>query len=134
MSVYGVCFILCAVMNHDLARHNKYDPQIPFLMDSGNPYAHHVQGAHAALQEEPWLFLNTGTLTFGDDNAHNLLQAADVIAWASRARTIQPFSKGYEPLDGIFNEAHVQQDYPPEAIAQMAVGLAKLRRDGLLAL
>jgi hypothetical protein len=81
MGVYGTAFILCACMTHLLAKHNNYDKRTPFLMDSGNPYADHVRGAHAELQEERWRHMNVGSLTFDDDEVRTPLQAADVIAW-----------------------------------------------------
>ena len=41
IGVYGMCFILCAHLNHLLAKQNAYSQRIAFLMDSGNQYAHH---------------------------------------------------------------------------------------------
>jgi len=128
MGLYGVCFMMCAVINHQLAQHNKYDKRIPFLMDAGNQYAHHVRGAHAELQKEHWRYMNVGSLTFDDDKLWSPLQAADVIAWASRVREqTGQFTNGYEPLVGLFDGAHEQPPLPDSAYDELAVAIQALR-------
>ncbi|MBZ5594188.1 MAG: DUF3800 domain-containing protein [Acidobacteriia bacterium] len=124
MGVYGSCFILFTLMNHLLAQQNKRDDRIPFLMDTGNPYKHHVVEAHEAMVElQKAEFFNLGSLTFDDDEQIQALQAADVVAWASRQSTIGPFTNGYEPLSGLFDEAHVQEPYPEKALEELAAKL-----------
>jgi hypothetical protein len=123
--------MLCAAMRHRLSEHNRYNDRIPFLMDSGNQYAEHVRQAHSAMQEEQFRAMNVGPLTFDKDDFWSPLQGADVIAWASRVRAQgDPFTNGYEPLDGIFNEAHVQEAYPEKAMAELAASLDELRQKG----
>jgi len=128
LSIYGACFVLCAIMNHRLAEQNKYDARIPFLMDAGNQYAEHVRVAHATMQTDEWKHMNVGSLTFENDRACNALQAADVIAWASRQSVIGPFSNGYEPLANLFNEAHVQEPFSESEMAGLAARLDEIRR------
>jgi hypothetical protein len=118
-------------MNHLAAQHNNYGERIPFLMDSGNPYANHVRGAHAEMQTERWRHMNVGSLTFDDDEQINALQAADLIAWASRVKAEHGnFDNGYEPLVALFNEAHIQEEYPESAIAKLAGRIENLGRSG----
>jgi hypothetical protein len=133
MSMYGMCFILCAHANYLLTQQNQYDEKIPFLMDSGNQYAEHVRAAHAAMQEEGWKTMRVGSLTFDRDEDWFPLQAADLIAWASRVKAMgDSFDNGYEPLAALFDQAHAQQGYPEEAIAQLAAALDVFRQTGKL--
>ena len=100
-------------------------------MDSGNAYANHVRGAHAAMQQDRWRHMNVGSLTFDDDRVWSPLQAADVIAWASRVRAeSNTFNNGYEPLEQLFDEAHAQETYPEKAIASLSANIEKLRQNG----
>ena len=129
MGVYGMCFFLCAHLNHRLAKENRYAERIAFLMDSGNQYAEHVRVAHAVMQKD-WKAMNIGSLTFARDEEWSALQAADVIAWASRVKAQgNSFNNGYEPLDGLFNNAHAQE--PPFSeieIADLAAVLDEFRQ------
>jgi hypothetical protein len=135
MSTYGACFMLSAIMVYKLAKQNKYTERIAFLMDSGNQYADHVRGAHAAMQEKPWKVMQVGSLTFDKDELWSSLQAADVISWASRVRAQGDlFNNGYEPLDGLFNEAHSQETYPEKAIIELADSLDSLQQSGKFSL
>jgi Protein of unknown function (DUF3800) len=129
LGLYGACFILCAQMSDKLAKQNDYKERIPFLMDSGNPYADHVRGAHAAMQERHPR--DVGALSFDKDEYVMPLQAADVIAWASRVRARgDEFTYAYEPLVGLFNGAHAQEPFPESARAALAADFDDLRRKG----
>jgi hypothetical protein len=131
MGLYGACFIICAEINHQLAKHNGYDERIPILMDSGNPYADHVRGAHAELLEERWKEMRVGSLTLDDDKLWTPLQAADVIAWASSVREqTGTFNNGYEPLMDLFDEAHEQHQYPEGALETLAANIQERRDKG----
>lgn len=107
IGIYGMCFVLAVVMNHKVAEKYGSQKRIPFLMDIGNNYKHHVLSAYeniVARQKagEQW---NVGSLAFDTDDL-NVLQAADVISWSARRRLTMDFPKGFEPLEGIFNEDH----------------------------
>jgi hypothetical protein len=131
LGLYGACFLVCAEINHLIAEHNHYTKRIPFLMDSGNAYAEHVRGAHAELQEPRWESLKVGSLTFDDDLYWTPLQAADVIAWASRVRVERGhFDNGYEPLIDLFDESHVQRSFPESALDTLAASIESLRMKG----
>jgi hypothetical protein len=105
-SVYGMCFILAAVMNHKLAASKSYGKTIPFILDTGNPHKGHVAKAHAAMIE--WQkdeFLNVGGIHFEDDKHLGILQAADVVAWGARRRTTgKPFGYSFEPINDILKK------------------------------
>src|ERR1700733_10146026 len=75
-SVYGMCFLLSVVMNHAAAAQNNYHEKIPFILDSGNPYAEHIRKAHAEILEwQKTSSLHMGTLTFAEDDDFGILQA-----------------------------------------------------------
>ena len=83
--------------------------------------ADHVRDAHNELQEERWKEKRVGSLTFDDDKFWTPLQAADVIAWASRVREqTGKFDNGYEPLSALFDEWHEQESVSESELSQMA--------------
>jgi hypothetical protein len=72
--------------------------------------------------------MNVGSLTFDDDKLWSALQAADIIAWASRVRAQSDhFHNGYEPLAGLFDNAHIQEKYPEKALAQLSARIDAFR-------
>ena len=77
-SVYGMCFLLAAMITHRLAQVNLYDGKIPFILDSGNPYANHVRSAHASIVEiqRSGKSLHVGSLAFSEDQDFGILQAS----------------------------------------------------------
>lgn len=115
-SVYGMCFSLALLMNHQLATLQNYKERIPFIMDAGNPHAEHVRQAHAEflrMQREDG-FLHAGGLYFGDDTEFGVLQAADVIAWGyRRISTHHRLPPGMEIISGILwpENGHNQERY-----------------------
>jgi hypothetical protein len=103
-NVYGMCFLLAVMMNHQSALQNSYQDKIPFILDSGNPYAHHVRSSHATIvqMQREGAYLHMGSLTFAEDDDFGILQAADVIAWGARRRiTNIPFGFAFEPISRI---------------------------------
>jgi hypothetical protein len=126
-SVYAMCFNLMVVMNHKLAE-GTYNGRIPFILDSGNPYADHVRQAHSAaikFQREE-RFLNAGGLHFDDDANVGVLQAADVIAWGvRRSKSNKPFPAGFEPIPGIFDHGHNENPWTPELLKELGEGLLR---------
>lgn len=67
--VYGMCFTLFAMAAHEAAKKNNYTERIPYILDDGNPYKHHVVAAHSnmlAFQRAGHDF-NVGSLTLDDD-------------------------------------------------------------------
>jgi hypothetical protein len=83
------------------------------------------------MQEDQWKAMQVGSLTFDKDENWSPLQAADVIAWASRTKVERgSFDNGYEPLTGLFDKPHVQQEYPEDAFAALAKSLEAFRQTG----
>ena len=123
-SVYGMCFILSAVMNHKLAASKSYGKRIPFILDHGNPYKRHVVKAHATMIEwQKDVFLNVGGLHFEDDKDLGILQAADVVAWGARRRTTgKTFGYSFEPVNDILKrqEGHGEADWKGEWLKQVS--------------
>lgn len=132
MSVYGLCFILSAYSNHLRAVHNKYEKNIGFLLDSGNPYADHVREAHSTLlvwqKSEP---LHAGSLTFASDEDVSALQAADLVAWSVRRRLVNgKFENGFEVLLEIFDEAHSEESWEGTALQLLSDRLVPFTENG----
>lgn len=121
-SVYAMCFNLIVVMNHKLAEDNRYSGRIPFILDSGNPYAEHVRQAHAAVMsfQREGHFLNAGGLLFDDDTNLGVLQAADLIAWGvRRSKSNKPFPIGFEPIPQLFDRGHNEASWTPELLKEV---------------
>jgi hypothetical protein len=125
-SVYAMCFNLVVMMNHKLAE-GRYVGRIPFILDSGNPYAEHVRGAHAgALECQREQFLHVGGLFFEDDANLGVLQAADIIAWGVRRRASnRHFPNGLEPIACIFDSGHNENIWKPEWLKTLGEGLLR---------
>ena len=128
-SVYGMCFILSAVMNHKLAASKSYRKKIPLILDNGNPHKGHVVKAHAAMIEwQKGTFLNVGGLHFEDDKDLGILQAADVVAWGARRRTTgKMFGHSFEPINDILNEqkGHGEADWKGEWLKEVSNAVMK---------
>jgi hypothetical protein len=103
-SVYGMCFLHVAYLNHRIAVRNNYRETIPFFLDTGNPHKGRVVAMHELLTriQREGTFLHVGALTFADDIDFGTLQAADVIAWLERRRVSNiPLAYGFAPLEKI---------------------------------
>jgi hypothetical protein len=128
-SVYGMCFILAAVMNHKLAATKSYGKRIAFILDTGNPHKDHVVKAHATMIEwQKDSFLNVGGLYFEDDRNLGILQAADIVAWgARRRRTGKPFGYAFEPINSILNrqEGHGEADWKAGWLKEVSEAVMK---------
>ncbi len=111
-SVYGMCFILAAMVNHKIAENHNHKERIPFILDSGNPNAEHVRMAHASmLKFQKDSFMHVGSLTFDEDENLGILQAADVVAWGARRKATKiPFGCGFSPVAEILKEENYHQE------------------------
>lgn len=131
-SVYGMCFILAAFLSHELAEVNAYTDRIPFILDTGNSNKSHVIEAHAWMvksQENASDFLHVGSLTFDDDKNFGILQAADVVAWATRRKRTEGGTGligHYEPLERRFYRHHIYETWTPEQLSQFGRRLANM--------
>ncbi len=121
MSTYGMCFIAAVALSEHLATHNQYTKKLPYVLDSGNPYAQHVLSAHEGMVEEQQKgsgLVHMGGLSFVKDEDLTPLQAADIVCWAVRRKaTEKPFNNGFEPLEAAINPlTHSQANYPKHAM------------------
>jgi hypothetical protein len=122
MGVYGMCFILAAVLNHNQARSQNYPDRISYLMDTGNVYRRHVEEAHLQMQRfQNAEFLHMGALGFDSDSEVLTLQGADVVSWTARRKLTGDFRRGFEPLESILDEPdHIQQEFPDDLMVELA--------------
>ncbi|OGP71137.1 MAG: hypothetical protein A2Z73_06225 [Deltaproteobacteria bacterium RBG_13_60_28] len=111
MGVYGICFMGCAHLVFLSARDSQYHKDIAFILEQGNEHTSHIFYAHkemARIQKHKEMQIYIGSLTF-EPKQISALQAADVIAWGARRRTIgDPIGKGFQPISQIINQNHVQ--------------------------
>jgi hypothetical protein len=110
MGVYGICFLLLAVMSGKHADATGYSETVPFVMDTGNPYRRHVVDAQKFLTTifQHLYPIHAGNLTFVGDTDDPAIEAADVIAWNVRRKLVSQFNNGVEPLAGILGEHHME--------------------------
>jgi hypothetical protein len=122
MGVYGMCFLLVVAMNSRIATGLRGTRRTPFLMDTGNPYKHHVMLAHESaieMQNAGIADWKLGALAFDTDTNIVALQAADVIAWAVRRQITNGFGEGLEPLEGLFNGDHISEAFSAGTMTEL---------------
>ncbi|HEY4359865.1 MAG TPA: DUF3800 domain-containing protein [Bryobacteraceae bacterium] len=124
MSIYGMSFFHVVMMNHDNARHNGYEKRIPYLLDRGNAFRHHVEQSHniAMDMQEGGNFLHVGPIAFDSDTNNAPLQASDMIAWSVRRKDSEGLIGKFEPLSGLFNQDHREDELTDEGMAEMESG------------
>ena len=127
--VYGMCFTLFAMATDQAAKHNRYADRIPYILDDGNPYKHHVVAAHSnmlALQRAGHDF-HVGSLTLDDDAVWGMLQAADIISWGARRRaSALPLGRAFESINKLFTDSsHIEGNWEPEWLRQLGKLLSK---------
>lgn len=120
LSMYGACFANLVMFNGLGAEMAQYRADIPYVLDTGNAYKHHIIDAHDLLRKSD---LKTGTLAFDFDEALAALQAADVISWTQRRKQAAELKSGFEPLVDILNDRHFEASYKPEWMAKVANAL-----------
>jgi hypothetical protein len=131
-TIHGVCFLVTAVAMSKFADMHgcKYD--IPFLLDDGCPDRKDIDRIHDFMVSnfQKSYHSHFGPLAWGDDEKVVPLQAADVIAWATRRRAANDsFSNGFEPLIDLFDEHHLEHEFEDPWMADIAASArAKLGR------
>jgi len=124
-SIYATCFIVAVVINHKLAL-GRYAQRIPYVLDAGNPNAEHVRIAHKELLlwQKEGHFFHAGGLYFDDDAEFGTLQAADIIAWATRRRAHgKRFPRGMEPIEALFPAGHNEPEISRKLLKQLGDNL-----------
>jgi hypothetical protein len=125
--LYGMCFTLFSMMTHHTAIQNNYPLPIPYILDDGNSYKHHVVSGHASVMliQRQGMPLHMGSLTFDDDAVWGLLQAADLIAWGARRRATKlPLNGVFESIKKVFDEYHTEVEWKKEWLQESAMRLA----------
>lgn len=125
-SAYGVAFLMCVTVNHESAAFHGYNGPIDYVLDEGNKYRHHIEGMSRAIGTIPELRrFRVGGLTFEDDSGTIPLQAADVVAWATRRRSARRHFQGVlRPLEGLFDEFFVESPLSDAPLRQLAESIA----------
>jgi hypothetical protein len=128
-SFYGMCFLLMVMLNHKLAEGNKHTGRIPFILDTGNPNKGHVVDAHAeAIKMQRDTFMHLGGLHFEDDRDFGILQAADVIAWSSRRKSVKKvLPQSFSPLERILTEenGHIEKPWTEDWLSEISKRVMK---------
>jgi hypothetical protein len=125
-TIHGACFLVTAVAMTKWADMNGCKYEIPFLLDDGCPDRKDVDKAHDFMVNH---FQKTypshfGPLEWGDDEKIVALQAADVIAWATRRRSANEiFANGFEPLMDLFDGHHLEHEYEDAWMAEVATAM-----------
>ena len=98
-----------------------YRDNVAYLLDTGNPYKHHILDAHGSIVKSKDRFpLNVGALGFDCDDAISALQAADVVSWSVRRNLASELKSGFEPLAELFDSKHREIPYAPEWMMSVA--------------
>lgn len=119
VSLYALCFMLCAHQCFAMAQFNHYYGRMAFLIEEGNEFAEHVRRAHAGMiqmRKEGRIYISDGSLTF-EPKELSPLQAADIIAWGVRRKISNiMIIKGMEPINKIFEDKHIQNQYTEDLL------------------
>jgi hypothetical protein len=112
VSMYGASFVQVAMINGIQLRNGGSKDPVRYRLDAGNHYREQIVEGHAVLlaneEQHP---LNIGSLEFDSDDDVAALQAADVIAWAVRRKLASTLKSGFEPLEELFDDYHVEVEY-----------------------
>jgi hypothetical protein len=132
MGVYGMCFLVLAVMLGKHADATGYRETIPFLIDTGNPHRHHVVDVHKFITTtfQQMYPIHAGSLMFVSDTDDPAIEAADVIAWTVRRKLVGLFNNGFEPLAEILAEQHMEQPLEDEWMDEIAAAIRHRKATG----
>jgi hypothetical protein len=128
LSSYGLAFMMCVAFHSKNAAHHGYEDRIDFVLDAGNPRSSHVRKIHEIVTaDETMKMYQVGTLAFCDDETVPALQAADVIAWATRRRRSgKQFNSAYQPLLGLFNNTYIENALDDATLADLSARFAAI--------
>ena len=132
-SVYALAFMMAVEINRASAARQNYNGEIDYVLDDGNRFKRHIVQMHDVIGRLPEPAEHkVGSLVFGTDAEIHALQAADVIAWATRrVKAGKQFQSVHKPLNGLFDRYHADAPAPADIIGQMAKRFA-LAEAGLL--
>jgi hypothetical protein len=103
---------------------------IDYVLDDGNQYKKHILQFHDAIHKNSDLAeFRVGALTFNTDTNVPALQAADVVAWASRRRKAgMPMTRHYEPLNRLFDDCYADSPAPEDVMKVMSERFALVEK------
>ncbi len=126
LSVYAMTFMMAVEINRGTAAHQGYDGEIDYVVDDGNRFKRQIVQMHGVIKQLPELAESkVGSLLFGTDSDVPALQAADVIAWATRRVKAGKQLQGvHTPLKMLFDEHYADASAPADVMGQMATRFA----------
>jgi len=135
LSSYGLAFLMCLAFHQKQANQLGYLGSIDFVLDRGNRFRSHIERIHRAAKTDPVLkSYQVGSIDFADDWAVPSLQAADVVAWATRRRRSGAHFNGpLQPLLELFNDSYVENQLTDETLTDLASRFAEIERQAGLA-
>jgi hypothetical protein len=121
-SVYTMAFMMAVEINRASAARAGYLGDIDYVLDEGNRYRPHVKAMYDIIRVTPDLAqFKVGSLEFCNDSGIPSLQAADIIAWATRrVKAGKPFKDVHEPLEGLFDSCYADSPAPDDVIRGMS--------------
>ena len=127
---YALAFFCAVLANRSICDQSAlYGEQaISYLVDDGSVGKGQLMKAHTEivkLETSTGGVRNTGSIDFDVDDQVSALQAADVVAWASRRKAVYGQLRGdFVPLEEVLsgppNGSHVHIPIPLEGIEQVA--------------
>lgn len=132
LSAYAAAFMMCVTVVGESGRKRGYDGNTDYSLDSGNNFRRHVEAMAVALTTEPELAqYGVGRVHFEDDVQVPELQAADLVAWATRRRSSSSHFRGpLSSLERLFDETYVESPLPDGPRLTLAASVAR-REAGL---
>jgi hypothetical protein len=121
-SVYGLAFMMAVEINRGSGSNAGYSTPIDYVLDDGNRFKSHIQQMYDSIKNNPELAeFNVGSMEFADDKNVPALQAADVIAWATRrVKAGKPLKGVHMPLASLFDRFYCDSPAPDGVIQKMA--------------
>jgi len=104
------------------ARKNDFHEPIPYVLDDGNSYKKDIVEAKVTLASR---LPSLKTIEFCSDTSLCALQAADVVTWSVRRQLAGRFPSGFEPLQRLFDEHHLDLKYKEEWMVGVADSMRK---------
>lgn len=122
LSVYAMAFMMAVEINRSHAVRANYSANIDYIVDDGNRYKAQVSRMHREIKSQPELSDRlVGALDFRTDTDVPALQAADVIAWATRRVNSGKELMGvHEPLKALFDDSYIHSPAPIAIVETMA--------------
>ena len=125
-SVYASAFLMAIEINRASAVRAKYDGAIDFVFDDGNQFKGHLIAFHESIHKLNLAEGCVGSLVFATDTDLPALQAADVIAWATRRRKAGKELRGvHASLNALFDDCYADSPMPDHVAREMSESFAQ---------